>query len=55
MCFRPDLFLDVECFTVKFLKRAFSIAFLFSMRDVLQRRYPIRLCFEGWPTVACIF
>ncbi|CAM6001176.1 unnamed protein product [Sphagnum balticum] len=46
MCFRPDLFLDVEYFMVKFLKRVFSIAFLFPMRDVLQRRYPTRLCFE---------
>jgi len=33
LCFRPDLFLDVEYFPVKFLKRMFSIAFRFSMRD----------------------
>ncbi len=55
ICFRPYLFLDVEYFRVKFLKRVFSIAFLFPMRDVLQRWYPTRLCFEGWLTVACIF
>jgi len=32
-CFRPDLLVDVESIRVKFLKRLFSIPFLFPMRE----------------------